>query len=88
MYSRHAKDFGVTGNWNKATASEFQDILKTHIQGLTPIEETYRGVQQTLHYFNPLNRLNVMTDMSGNLIGGWKLSGDQIKYLLATGNLK
>jgi hypothetical protein len=29
-----------------------------------------------------------MTDMSGNLLGGWKLSADQVKYLLSTGAVK
>lgn len=33
-------------------------------------------------------RLNVMTDMSGNLVGGWKLGEEQIKYLLSTGAIK
>lgn len=29
-----------------------------------------------------------MTDLNGNLVGGWKLGADQIKYLLSTGALK
>ena len=88
MFSKHAKDFGVTGNWNKAMASKFEDILKTHMQGINPIQGTYRGTQQALHYYNPKTGLNVMTDMSGNLLGGWKLSTDQVIYLLSTGAIK
>ncbi|WP_437920408.1 DUF6443 domain-containing protein [Sphingobacterium sp. LRF_L2] len=88
MFSRHAKDFGVTGNWSKAMAGEFEGVLRTHMKGLTPIQGTYRGTQQALHYYNPSTGLNVMTDMSGNLLGGWKLSADQVKYLLSTGAVK
>jgi RHS repeat-associated protein len=88
MFSRHGKDFGVTGNWNKAMAGEFEGVLRSHMQGLTPIQGTYRGTQQALHYFNSSTGLNVMTDMSGNLLGGWKLSADQVKYLLSTGAVK
>ncbi len=88
MFGRHAKDFGVTGNWSKAMAGEFEGVLRTHMKGLTPIQGTYRGTQQVLHYYNPSTGLNVMTDISGNLVGGWKLSADQIKYLLSTGAVK
>ena len=88
MFTRHANDFEVTGNWSKAAATEFEEVLRTHMVGLTPIQGTYRGSQQVLHYFNSSTGLNVMTDMSGNLVGGWRLSADQIKYLLSTGTVK
>jgi hypothetical protein len=88
IFSRHAKDFGVTGNWNKSMAGEFEGVLQGHMKGLTPIQGTYRGTQQVLHYYNPSTGLNVMTDMSGNLVGGWRLSADQIRYLLSTGAIK
>lgn len=88
MFSRHAGDFGVTSNWNKAMSSQFEGILRSHIDGISPIQGTYRGTQPALHYFDPNTSLNVMTDMSGNLLGGWKLSPDQIRYLLSTGAVK
>ena len=88
MFSQHAKDFGVTKNWSKSAATEFENVLRTQIKELTPIKGTFRGTQQVLHYFNPSTGLDIMTDMSGNLVGGWKLSTDQIKYLLSTGGLK
>ncbi len=28
MFTRHANDFGVTGNWSKAAATEFEEVLK------------------------------------------------------------
>ncbi|MCB1215192.1 MAG: hypothetical protein KDK66_06930 [Deltaproteobacteria bacterium] len=88
MFSRHAKDFGLKGNWNKTMASEFEELLKNHVKGLKPIQGTYRGTQEVFHYFNPKTNLNVMTNTSGKLIGGWKLGEEQAKYLLSTGALK
>ncbi len=41
-----------------------------------------------LHYFDSKTRLNVMTDREGYLIGGWKLSKDQIKHLISNGNVQ
>ncbi len=29
-----------------------------------------------------------MTDLNGNLLSGWKLSKEQIKHLLKTGNIQ
>jgi len=46
MFSRHAKDFGVTGNWSKAMADEFERVLRNHMKDLTPIEGTYRGLSK------------------------------------------
>lgn len=88
MFSRHAKDFGMTKNWNKATALEFEGILRQQVESVTPIRGTYRGTQEVLHYYNPETGLNVMTDLNGQLIGGWKLGEEQIKHLLTTGAVK
>ena len=88
MFSRHSKDFGFTSNWSKTAAAEFEEVLRMHMEGVTPIQGTYRGTLQVLHYFDSNTRLNVMTDMSGNLVGGWKLGEEQIKYLLSTGAIK
>lgn len=63
-------------------------VIKTHMVGLTPIQGTYWGTQQVLHCFNSSTGLNVTKDMSENLTGGWRLSADQIKYLLSTGTVK
>lgn len=52
-------------------AVEFENVLRTHMKAVNPIGGTYRGTQQTLHYFDPNTGLNVMTDMNGNLLGGW-----------------
>lgn len=88
MFSRHARDFKVLENWSSAAANRFEKILEVHIDACRPIQGTYRGTQQVLHYFDEATCLNVMTDLTGNLIGGWKLSPDQVKYLLSTGAVK
>ncbi len=41
-----------------------------------------------LHYFDPKTQLNVMINMEGYLEGAWKLSEEQIRYLLSTGAVK
>jgi hypothetical protein len=83
-FSRHGKNFNITSKWNKKTASEFEELLKNHVQRTDPIRGTHRGVQQVIHYFDPVIHLNVITELDGNLVGAWKLSADQIKYLLST----
>jgi len=88
LFSGHAKDFGITGNWSKSTAAELENALRTQVNSLNPIKGTYRGTQDVLHYFDSKTGLNVMTDLNGKLVGGWKLSADQIKYLTITGTVK
>lgn len=53
-----------------------------------PIKGTYRGTQEVFHYFDPITHCNIMTDLTGDFIGGWKLSNEQINYLLSTGAVK
>lgn len=88
MFGHHDKDFGATENRSKSMVGEFEGVIRAHMKGLTPIQGTYRGTQRASHYYNSSTGLNVMTDMSGNLVGGWKLSTDQIKYLLSIGAIK
>lgn len=85
---KHAGDFGVSGNSNKANAEKFRQALGAHVTSPNTqvISGTYRGVP-VQHYFDPSTGLNVITDASGEFISGWKLSPDQIKHLTTTGNL-
>ena len=82
VFMQHAADFGIKGNWNKGMVTKFEGFLTNHMNGLNPIKGTYRGTQQVLHYFNPKTGVNLMTDLKGNLISGWRLGPDQIKNLL------
>ena len=85
---KHAKFFGITGNWNKANAARFRQALEDHVSSPTTrvIRGTYHG-QEVIHHYNPATQLNVMTDLNGNFISGWKLSPKQIEHLLNTGSL-
>ena len=88
MYSKHAGDFGVVSNWDLRSAGEFTKILQNQVSTVNPIQGTYRGTQEVLHYFNESTKLDIMTDLSGNLVGGWKLSDEQVKFLQSTGNIQ
>lgn len=51
------------------------------------IKGKYRWDQYVYHYFNPKTNLDVMTDMDGSFISGWKLSEKQTSDLLEKGNV-
>ena len=53
-----------------------------------PIIGTYRGNMEVYHFYDSKTGINTMIDRSGNFIGGWKLSVDQIGNLLRTGNVQ
>jgi hypothetical protein len=85
---KHARDFGVLGNPNKANVLTFKSAIQRHVfdTETTPILGTYRGVTVT-HYLNPKTGLNVIVDSSGQFHSGWKLNSAQQKYVLSTGKL-
>ena len=90
-FSRHAHDFGITENWNKQTAAEFQQVLTDHIttnKNVVAIKGTHRTKVEVTHYYDPATRLNVMIDKHGNLEGAWKLDEDQITNLMNSGNVQ
>jgi hypothetical protein len=89
---KHASDFGVTGNQNKQALSAFEQALKDHVvrDDVVRIQGTYtRGQtpQSVYHYLDPQTGLNVMTDLNGEFISGWKLSQKQLEYVSTTGKL-
>lgn len=85
---KHAKDFGVGGNANNKTLSEFSSALQSHVDaaGTRAIQGTYRGNPVT-HHVDPSTGLNVIRDSSGNFLSGWKLSPQQLQHVLTTGKL-
>ena len=85
---KHAKDFGVGGNANNKTLSEFSSALQSHVDaaGTRAIQGTYRGNSVT-HHVDPSTGLNVIRDSSGNFLSGWKLSPQQLQHVLTTGKL-
>ena len=82
---KHASDFGVTGNWNKATGEAYQKAIQNHIDTATDVyKSTYRG-QDVNVFINKNTGVGTYTDLSGNYIGGWKFSSDQMNFHLTNG---
>ena len=82
---KHAGDFGVTGNWNNANAKLYQRAIQNHINTAKNVyKSTYRG-QNVNVYINKNTGVGAYTDLSGNYIGGWKFTPDQIKFHLTNG---
>ena len=85
---KHAKDFGVDGNYSKANAAKYSEALTKHVNdpGTQTIQGTYRG-SQVVHKFNPVTGNDVILDTDGNFVSGWKLNPDQARCVTTTGNL-
>jgi hypothetical protein len=85
---KHAGDFGVAGTPNRATLQAFADAIRNHVQSPATqrIIGTYRG--DPVHIFvDTATGLAVITDLAGNFITGWKLSGQQLWHVLNGGKL-
>jgi hypothetical protein len=85
---KHAKHFGVTGNYSAANAVKFQSAMEAHIADPATkiIQGMYRG-QLVIHFVNPQTGLNVIQDASGQFLSGWKLTAEQLKHVLLNGKL-
>jgi hypothetical protein len=85
---KHAKDFGVAGNYSKANAAEFSRAIHQHINrpGVRAIQGTYHK-QPVTHFLDPSSGLNVIADPAGNFISGWRLSPGQLQNVLTHGGL-
>ena len=85
---KHAKDFGVTGNYSKLNAAQFSRAIHQHINnpGVRSIPGTFHK-QPVTHYVNPSTGLNVIVDSGNNFISAWRLSPGQLQNVLAHGGL-
>jgi RHS repeat-associated protein len=85
---RHAGDFGITGNWNRANGQAFQNAIQSHIdnEDTEVIQGTYRGNPVT-HFYNPNTGLNVIRTENNNFLSGWRLSVQQRHHISTTGSL-
>lgn len=85
---KHAKDFGVQGNFNPANAQKFEQALTEHVGSSSAriISGTYHG-QPVTHYVDPKTGLNVMKDSNGQFVSGWKLNPAQLQNVIARGRL-
>ena len=66
---KHASDFGITGNWNKSNAVEYQQAIESHISSSTDIFiSTYRG-EDVYVYFNSSTQIGAYVDYQGSYVG-------------------
>jgi hypothetical protein len=88
IYDKHAGDFGVSGNKNKGQLDALKESIDDHIgdPNTTKITGEYHG-QPAEMYYNSQTKNVVITDRSGNLITGFRLSPDQVGHLTTTGRL-
>ncbi len=79
---KHAKDFGVEGNWNKAKGEILKARILDHIEqdSTEYIEGSYNHIP-VIYYYNPMTNLNVIASREGRLISGWRLNAKQIFHL-------
>ena len=84
---KHAADFGVTGNYSKANAADFNAAIQQHLNaaGTQTIRGTYRGDAVT-HFVDPQTGLNVIS-RDGAFVSGWRLNADQLSNVLRNGSL-
>ena len=82
---KHANDFGILGNWNKANGELYKQAVKSHLQQSTNIyRSTYRG-QCAYVYINKSTGIGAYVDLLGNYIGGWKFSPEQMNFHVTNG---
>ncbi len=85
---KHAIDFGIPGNFNKANSKLYRKAIENHVKDskTTPIAGKYRGVD-VIHYLDSKTGVNVIKDLDGNFISGWKLGAAQLQNVLKHGGL-
>ena len=85
---KHAGDFGVTGTATKANLAAFEAALQKHIASgdTIHIDGAYRRQEAILHV-DPGTSLAVITDKVANFVSAWRLSAQQLEYVLREGKL-
>jgi len=82
---KHAKDFGIDGNWNKTNGVKYQEAIQKHIDTASDIFESTYGGDSVYVYINKNTSVGAYVDMAGNYVGGWKFSAEQIAYHISNG---
>ena len=85
---KHALDFGILGNWNKANGEAFMAAIEDHIANTIGTPGTYRGSIAVTHHYDSGTGLWAAVDTSNNFVAGWKLSPNQATNLLSHGNIQ
>lgn len=90
-FDKHGKAFGLKGHsFNKATAELFKQRIVNHIRDPNTkiIIGTHRRKEQVVHYYNARTKINIMKDVNGKYVSGWKLAVKQKNSLLNKGNIQ
>ncbi len=79
-FSRHAKDFGIEGPWNKANAKLFKEAIQDQVNKATNIMENVMYMKHTpaTLYFNKSTGIGVYLNNTDTLLAGWKFTDFQI----------
>ena len=86
---KHAKDFGLSGNWNKANGELFQKTLSAFVDTAPQVTTgTFRKTINVTHHYDPSTNLWVAVDSAGNYVASWKLGAAQVADLLKNGNVQ
>jgi len=88
---KHASDFGVDGNNNKANQAKFKAALEDHMKSPDTAEKgTYGYVDNSKVFFNSNTNNVVIIDENNNFVSAFKLSSDTPQYnkYMDTGYLK
>lgn len=87
-YQKHAKDFGVDGNYNPANAKKFEKAVDDFINNPATQSRTgtYNGNPVTLS-FNPSTGRVVILEPNGSFVSGWKMTYEQLQHVIRTGKL-
>jgi len=85
---KHAKDFGVDGNYNPANGKRFEKAVDDFINDAATQNRagTYHGNPVTLS-FNPSTGNCVILGQDGGFVSGWKLTYEQLQHVIRTGKL-
>lgn len=88
IYDKHAEDFGLSGNKNAEQLAKLDDAIQDHIADPDTylVKGSYRGQDADI-YVNSATQNTVVTDKSGNVIAGFKLSPAQMNHVNTTGRL-
>ncbi|MBQ9534356.1 MAG: hypothetical protein IJU78_00720, partial [Clostridia bacterium] len=88
-YSKHAKDYGIYGNWNNANKLAFEQAIKHQVNTINnPILGTFRGTIPVYHFYDPVTGLDTIINLDGTFRAGWILSAKQVECLFTKGNVQ
>jgi RHS repeat-associated protein len=85
IFSKHAEDFGVDGNWNPENGQELEQAIQSHIDSVPGTNGFYRG-QAITNYMNS-DGLWAGVNSNNDLVAAMKLGAEQMKAVLAGGNM-